>query len=82
MVSELVSMQKPAVTTMLVGFLEKHMGADIKAAVIQGLEGQGKARRGINPQLRAALEKFVVDDPDAQLREQGAKALQALPASR
>ena len=58
MVSELSSLKKPAVTTMLLGFLEKDADADIKAVVIQGI-----ARRGIDPPVRAALEKLCVKMP-------------------
>jgi hypothetical protein len=77
MMNDLSSLQKPAVTTMVLGFLEKDIDAGLKSVIIQGM-----LRRGNDPQVRAALEKLAVDSPDAKLRELAAKGLQALPATR
>jgi hypothetical protein len=68
--SELCLVQKPAVTAMLLGFLQADMDAGIKSTIISGMG------RSDDPLVRASLEKLSVDESDAKLREQAAKALQ------
>jgi hypothetical protein len=77
MMNDLSSLQKPAVTAMVLGFLETDMDVGLKSVIIQGM-----VRKGNDPQVRATLEKLAVDSPDARLRELAAKGLQALLASR
>lgn len=73
--NELRGIDRPAMTSLLLALLEGATTGD-KHHIIRGLGSQHA-----DPRARAALEKIAAEEPDSQLRELAAKALQGLPGN-